>query len=193
MTKARKRTNKPKPPKEGSDEWYMEQQSKPAFVLATLKELAARAAQGNKESARSLEAWVAKFPDLARSIYAADTLRSTAEATWVKLFAGGDPLRERGIREEIDRMTAELVGESPSLLERVLVSNFVVAYMANQRAVWWLTQPTQSWTEVAARDRRAESTARRLLLAVKTLSVVRQQASRGRAPKMKLKLFDGTG
>ena len=192
MAKARSTKRKVKEPQVGSEEWYAEQQAKPGFALGVMKDLSNDIAQGSKTAIKSLERWIAKYPDVARSIHKLDDLCSTAEAAWVKALAGDDPLRQLGLKDEIAAMKAELLGDNPSILDRVMASSVVTAHMAHQGAVWAAAQPAQHHSVATARGKRVESTARRLLLAVKVLAVVRQQAGRGLAPKTKGKLFDTT-
>ena len=58
--------------------------------------------------------------------------------------------------------------------------------------MWAAAQPAQHQAVATARGKRVESTARRLLLAVKALAVVRQHQARGLVPKTKIKLFGAT-
>ena len=145
---------------------------------------------GGKTAIKSLEKWIAKYPDVARSIHKLDDLCSTAEAAWVKALAGDDPLRQLGLKDEIAEMKAELLGDTPSILDRVMVSSAVTAHVAHQGAVWAAAQPAQHQAVATARGKRVESTARWLLLAVKALAVVRQHQARELVPKTKTKLFD---
>lgn len=85
---------------------------------------------------------------------------------------------------------AELLGGSASVLDRVIVSRVVPAHVAHQAAVYAAVQPAPHLAVGAARSKRVESTARRLLAAVKCLAVVRQQQARGPAPRAALKLFE---
>lgn len=90
-------------------------------------------------------------------------------------------------------MKAELLGENPSLLEKIMVSSVVTAHLAHQRASAWASKPAPHQAVVTARDRRVESTSRRLLLAIKALTIVRQQQARGLVPRTKFKLFEANG
>lgn len=190
MTTKRKTARKAKEPEVGSDEWYAREQEKPGFALAEMKNLSNMIAQGNKWAIKSLEKWIAKFPDVARSLADLGDLCAATEAAWVDALAGENPLDKLGLREEVARMKTELLGENPSLLEKVMVSSVVTAHLAHQRASVWASRPAQHNAVATARDKRVESTARRLLLALKALAVVRQQAGRGLVPKTKLEVFD---
>lgn len=192
MANTRKTARKTKKPRVGSEEWYAEQQAKPGFALGVMKDLSNDIAQGSKTAIKSLEKWIEKYPDVARSIHKFDDLCSMAEAAWVKALGGDNPLHQLRLKDEIAEMKAELLGENPSILDKVMVSSVVTAHLAHQSAVCGAALPAQHQTVATARGKRVESTARRLLLAVKALAVVRQHQARGLAPKTKLKLFDGT-
>lgn len=194
MAKTRKvaqTTRKTREPKVGSDEWYAREQEKPGFALGAMKELCKMIAQGHASSVRELERWMAKFPDVARelALERLGDLCTSAEAAWVRAVAGDNPLDRLAVTERIAALKAELSGANPSLLERVLVSNVVTAHLAHYRAVLSAAQPAQQ-TVAAFRDRRVESTSRHLLLAVRSLAVVRQQQARGLTPRTNLPLFE---
>ena len=133
MAKARKS----KGPKVGSLAWEKQLPKNPVYVRNTIDELARRASQGNKRAAASLAAWLERHPDLKPTVRELDDLRTQTESAWVKALAGTDLALERVIRDEVARMTAELLGENPSVLDRALVSNVVVAHLANARATMW--------------------------------------------------------
>lgn len=110
----------------------------------------------------------------------------------MKTLTGDNPLDQLGVKDQIAALKAELLGENPSILEKVLVSSVIVAHLAHHRAVMWAAQPAQQQAVATYRDRRVESASRWFLLAVKSLAVVRQQQARGLVPRPKLKVFDAT-
>ena len=195
MAKTRKTARTAKEPEVGSDEWYAREQEKPGFALGAMKDLCVSIAQGNTRAVASLERWMKKFPDVARAL-ALDRLGdlcANAEAAWVKALAGDNPLDRLGVTEQIATLKAELLGDNPSILEKVLVSGVVTAHLAHHRAVAWAAQPAPQPAVATFRDKRVESASRWFLLAVKSLAVVRQQQARGLVPRTKFKLFDATG
>lgn len=194
MAKARKTARKAKEPEVGSDEWYAREQEKPGFALAEMKNLSNMIAQGHASAAGMLERWMRKFPDVARelALNRLGDLCANAEAAWMKTLAGDNLLDQMGVKEQIAAIKAELSGDNPSILEKVLVSSVIVAHLAHHRAVMWAAQPAQQQGVAAFRDRRVESTSRWFLLAVKSLAVVRQQQARGLVPRTKFKLLDAT-
>jgi hypothetical protein len=174
----------------GSAEWHAEERRKARFAAGVMKDLATSASQGSKWAAKSLEEWAAKYPDVARSLSQLGDLCEVAEEAWVKAVAGESPVDQVSVRDEIAGMKAELLPEKASILERVLASSLITAYLAHQRAVTWAARPAPQEGVAAARDRRVESTSKRLLVAIKTLSLVRQQQVRGLEPRVKLKVFE---
>lgn len=194
MAKTRRTARKAKEPEVGSDAWLAREQEKPGFALAEMKNLCNMMAQGSASAAGMLERWMKKFPEVAREL-AHDRLGdlcANAEAAWVKVLVGDNPLYQMGLRDQIAAMKAELSGDHPSILEKVLVSSVIVAHLANHRAVMSAAQPAQQQAVAAFRDRRIEATSRQFLLALKALAVVRQKQAHGLTPKTKLKLFDAT-
>jgi hypothetical protein len=140
----RKSKRGPRGPKLGSEAWYAEQQAKPGFALGVMKDLSNDIAQGSKTAIATLEKWIAKYPEVARSVHRFDDLCTMAEAAWVKALAGEDPLRQLRLRDEIAEMKAELQGASPSVLDRVMVSSVVTAHVAHQAAVHAAALPART-------------------------------------------------
>lgn len=192
MAKTRKTARKAKEPEVGSEQWFAREQEKPGFALAEMKNLSNMIAQGHASAAGMLDRWMKKFPDVARELALTrlGDLCANAEAAWMKTLTGDNPLDQLGVKDQIAALKAELLGENPSILEKVLVSSLIVAHLAHHRAVMWAAQPAQQQAVATARDRRVESASRWFLLAVKSLAIVRQQQARGLVPKTKLKLFD---
>ncbi len=186
-------TRKSKGPKVGSLAWEKQLYKNPIFVKNTIQSLARRASQGNKQAAVTLAGLLERYPEMKPTVREIDDLRTQTETAWVKAMAGADLVLEQVIRDEVAKMTAGLLGENPSFLDRALVSNVVIAHLANQRAMMWAAQPADLPAVSSARERRVESTARRLHLAIKSLALVRGQKSRGLAPPPKFKLFEATG
>jgi hypothetical protein len=181
---------KSKTPREGSLAWERSLHESPTYVANTVKDLAQRASRGDAHAAKCLEFWLRQNPEMRSLVPQLDGLRAATEGKWIKFVAGEDLVRERAVREEVERMKAELLGENPSVMDKVLVSNFVVAYLANQRALCTTAQHAESVALVSARGRWAEGAARRLLLATKALALVQGMKNRRAGARPKLSLFD---
>ncbi len=151
MGKARKS----KGPKEGSLAWERQLHKNPVYVKNTIKSLADWASQGNEQAAEALAAWLERHPEMRETVRQLDDLRTQTETAWVKALAGTDIVLEQAIRDDIAKMTAERLGENPSVLDRALASNVVVSYLADQRAVMWAAQAAQLPAVAAAGGRRA--------------------------------------
>jgi len=74
-------------------------------------------------------------------------------------------------------------------LERLLESNLVVSHVANQRATLQASHETDLPALSAARDRRVESTLKRLHLALKTLAMIRDKTAQGIKPSPRVKVL----
>ena len=164
----------------------------PVFVKNMIMSMVQRAAQGDRESAKALDEWLARHPDMRKFIRQLDDLCTTVEEAWVGNLVGNDLVREKGVKTEIARMKDELLAENSSLLDRLMVSNAIVAYLANQSALLMASKPTDHLSVATARARQAESTARRLLYAMKGLSLIREKMKDGLAPRTKHRLFDAS-
>jgi hypothetical protein len=55
-----------------------------------------------------------------------------AQRAWVKLAAGSNPVVDEAIRKTTERLRAELLGASPSPLERLLVERIVACHLQVQ-------------------------------------------------------------
>jgi hypothetical protein len=162
----------------------------PVFVNNMIMSLAERASQGDSQSAEALDQWLARYPGMRKLIRKLDDLRTTTEESWVRNLAGNDLVREKGIREDIASMRDELLARNASVLDKMMVSNVIVAHLADQSALLMASKPADHLSVAAARDRRAESTARRLQIATKGLTGIRERRAKGLAPRTKHKLFE---
>jgi hypothetical protein len=185
----RKQAKKANEPEVGGDEWYREQQSKPEYIRGVMQDLVRSIAQGSTWAPAALQKWMARHPDVARSLSQLGDLCAASEEAWVRALAGDNPLDQLAVRDQVAAMKAELLGPNPSTLDKILASNVVVAHMAHQGAVTSAARPAPHQAVAAARDRRVESTSRRFLTALKMLAVIRQQRARGVAPRAKLEVF----
>jgi hypothetical protein len=101
----------------------------------------------------------------------------------------GNELTETAVLEEAGRMRAELLGPAPSVVERVLASNLVVAYLAAQHAALAAADAAPTPAVVAMRDRRLESAQRRLAAAARAWLLLWGKQAKGVAPPQAARLF----
>jgi hypothetical protein len=187
------KTRKSKAPRVGSRAWERSLVNSPNFIRETFKSIVERASAGNAEAAAFIPSWLARHPELRSTVRQLDDLRTQVEAVWIKVLAAGDLVREQAVREEIALLRGELLGENSSVMDQVLASNVIVAYLANQAASLCEAKPTDYSAVAAARARRTESTQRRFHSAVKTLTLIRSAMTRGLRPPANIKLLCPAG
>ena len=156
----------------------------------TVKLLKIRASQGHPEAAESVVRWLTMFPELKAEARELDAMADRAEAAWAAAVGFGDPLAERAARAEAASVRAELVGDAPSLLERVLASAVVVAHLAHQRAAVMAARTAEHTGVRAARERVLSAAQTRLAAAVKAFRLVAKKKAKGVRPRRKLKVFE---
>jgi hypothetical protein len=175
-------------PKEGSPEWEESLRESPNFVKETVRSLVARATDGEPGAAEQLACWLTEFPEHRPAVAALRTLAEKAEAAWVRAAAFGDALAERAVRDEAAALRAELLPPDAGVLERVLVSALVVAWLAYTHTAMMAAPKADSPAVQAARDRRLSVAQKRLVAALKGWQAVAGKKDRGMRPP--LKLFD---
>jgi hypothetical protein len=112
--------------------------------------------------------------------------------TWLDLLAGEDRLMYESVKRQIARLKEELAGLHPTAMERLLVAQVITCYLAVQHAEMALATPgSTSPAQTAMRLRRAESSQKRYLAALKTLARLRATAARGMVPLNPLRLHSG--
>jgi hypothetical protein len=155
-----------------------------------VKLLTIQANQGRPEAVGSIEKWLEAFPELRPECRALDELAAKTEAAWVKAVAFGDPLAERAAGEEAAAMKAELLGDAPSALDRVLASVVAVARLSYDRAARVAAQKADHPGVREARERVLSAAQKRLAAAVKTWQLLAGKKAKGLRPKGGLKIFE---
>jgi hypothetical protein len=103
----------------------------------------------------------------------------TAERTLVNVAAGENVLMREAIARRLEAMREELLGPSPSPLERLLVERVTLCWLQTHyedAADAAGLKKGVSWTQSLNQQKRVEGAQRRLLSAVKTLATVRRLA-----------------
>lgn len=155
-----------------------------------VKMLGVRASQGHPEAVDSIAKWVEVFPELKGEFKALGALADKAEGAWAKAAAFGDPLAETAARDEAAALRAELVGDTPSVLDRVVGSLVAVSHLAHHRAAVMAAQPTEHVGVRAAREKTLSVAQKRLADAVRTFRLLAKKKARGVRPRRKLKIFE---
>jgi hypothetical protein len=173
-------TRKPKPDRHWGN---------PNFRAATIVSLARRAGEGDRDANEQLTDVLARYPDLKPSVADLRDLATRAEDLWVAMLSGDNLVIEKSLRDEIAGMRAELLGEEPTLVDRLLTGAVVTAHLAHQAAVAASARPAATSGIEAHRNRRAEATQRRLVAATRAWERHQRAKATGHAPPAKLKLF----
>ena len=157
-------------------------------VVAELRALVQQAKAGDVSILPKLRAILDEHPEIWQH---AGDLEKVVVRAWVELLAGGDPLGAEAVRRKADQLRAELEGDSPTPLERLLVGQVVSHWLELSHAQVMAADPGEATPGQAGfRLRRAESAQKRYLAAIKTLTTVRALVPRGLLPANLLKLHD---
>jgi len=130
-----------------------------------------RAEQGDRDVLPELREALDGDPNLWR--YYGD-LALQAEAALIKLAAGTNLLLAESLQRKLHAMKNELVIESASPLERLLVERVTATWLQVSYFDALMTQPTGSEARTRMLLRQQDAANRRYLAAVKTLATVRK-------------------
>jgi hypothetical protein len=159
-----------------------------AALTAELRELVEQANQGEPLASERLRRFLDAHPEIWERC--GDVSRY-AERSWLRLLAG-EALGGEAIPRHLDRMRAELLGEHPTRVERLLADQVVVCFLAAQHAEITAADPAPvPLGQAALRLKRAESAQRRYLAALRTLTHLRAKLPEGLSPLNSLRLFTG--
>jgi hypothetical protein len=177
-------------PREGSRAWEATLAESTTYAKNTILSLAQRAEGGDKEAFANLLQWLEKYPDMRSLVRGLDDLATKVVRAWVERLGGANALHRKGIEDEVAALKAELLGDAPSVTDKILVAAVVVAYLSHQRAAYAASQPTEKPEVRAARERLLALTQKRLQDALKGWELHAGKKARGLRPGRKLKLFD---
>ena len=99
--------------------------------LTVLRGLVQRAEQGDTQALAELRA---KFAAVPAAWEPFGNMAVDAQRAWITLATGGNPLMEEAIAKTSGRLRAELLGASPSPLERLLVERIIGCWLQVQYA-----------------------------------------------------------
>jgi hypothetical protein len=147
---------------------------------AWLKDLVDRANSGELTAVAELRTFLDENEHVWRRL---GDMGAHAENFWINLISSKNRLLVESVTREIDRMRQELLGESASPVEKLLVDQIV----ANHLEVRYREQQLSSGSGVTAKQKSAtlkaaESAQRRYLHAVKTLEEIRGLAKKQTSP-----------
>ena len=111
--------------------------------------------------------------------------------SWAELLGGDNPPSVEAVRRKAERLRAELEGEAPAPLERLLAGQVVSGWLEMSHAQIKVSDPGASTLGQAGFNlRRAESAQKRYVAAMKALATVRQLLPRGLLPVNHLRLHE---
>jgi hypothetical protein len=130
-----------------------------------LKVLVERANAGNQYCLEGLRQLLADNPEIWQQV---GDLARHCEFAWTDLIAGNDQLMLESIKHSIGRLKNELAGPNPPPIERLLVEQVVITWLASRYAEMAAAEPGPlSLGEARIKLKRAESAQRRHLASIK--------------------------
>jgi hypothetical protein len=158
-----------------------------ASLTTRLKELVARANTGDRESLEALRLFLDDHPEIQETV---GDLTRTAEASWLDLLVSDDTLGRESVRRQLEKLKSDLAGTHAAGLEKLLVDEIGVCFLANRHAEIMAAGPAGgSLAQAAFRLRRADSAQRRFLSSIKTLATLRALAPEGMVPLNPLRIY----
>jgi hypothetical protein len=164
-----------------------EKSSEPG-VAAELKDLVRRAQGGDTSALPRMREIIDAHPEIWQFV---GDVAGLAERAWIATLAANSALAVESLKHKLAEMKANLAGEHPTELEKMLVGQIISCWMEMQ----WL-QGTQAnpgernLKQAGYWLKRQESAQRRHLAAIKTLATTRALMPSGLAPLNSLKLHE---
>ena len=157
-------------------------------VSAELRVLVQSAQAGNPAALPHIRKILDDHPEVWRHV---GDLATLAERAWIAVLAADHPVAVESMKRTVAAMKAELAGEHPTRIERLLVDQVVACWMEVSYLESVSADPGRSSLDQADfRLKRLESAQRRYLTALKTLTTLRTLVPTGLAPAPSLRLHD---
>lgn len=179
-----------KQPKEGTTAWEKSLGQNPTYVRNTILSLVERAEHGDRQAVEHLLGWLERHPDMRSLVRGLDDLATKVERCWIDRLCGADELAKKALLDEVAAMKTELLGPTPSALDKILAGTVLVAHLSHQRAAHVATMKADNTGVQEARERRLSAAQKRLVAAVKAWKQIAGKKAKGLRPKRKLKLFE---
>ena len=177
QTEPAQETPPPEPPEQAS----------PLPPAQELLDLIAAARSGDATVLPRLRQVLDDHPEVWRH---AGNLAQMTKQLWINLITGDDPLIGESIIRQAAAMRAELEGEAPTALDRLLVDQVVASWLEKSFAEIALAAPDQPLRQARHRVQHAEVAQRKYLAAIKALTTVRTLRSKAVMPNEPLRVFD---
>jgi hypothetical protein len=157
-------------------------------VVAELRGLVQKAKAGDVSVLPRMRAILDDHPEVWQTV---GDLERVVVRSWADLLGGDDPLSVEAVRRKTEQVRAELEGDAPTPLERLLAGQVVSGWLEMSHAQIKLADAGGSTLGQAGFNlRRAEQAQKRYLAAMKTLATVRELLPRGLLPVSHLRLHD---
>jgi hypothetical protein len=151
-----------------------------------LAQTLARANRGDPEAIAQLRICLDQNPQVWQR---AGDLAAVAESAWIDLLAESNQLVAECIKRRLAQLKRDLAGDDPSAIEKLLIDHLAACYLAAEHAqIQAAAPPGGSLEQASFALRRAESSQKRLLNALKTLTVLRAVVPRGLLPADSLRV-----
>jgi len=157
-------------------------------VSAELRVLVQSAQAGNPAALPHIRKILDDHPEVWRHV---GDLATLAERAWIAVLAADHPVAVESMKRTLAEMKADLAGENPTRIERLLVDQVVACWMEVNYLESVSADPGRgSLDQSAFRLKRLESAQRRYLQALKSLTELRALAPGGLTPAKALTLHD---
>jgi hypothetical protein len=169
------------------DEGLCKTPSEPAVVVE-LRTLVQQAQGGDPAVLPRIRQILDDHPEVWQHLGDLSTL---AERAWISVLAGDNPLAVEAMKRTVAEMKADLAGEQPSRLERMLVDQVIACWMETKVLECSSADPVRgSLDQANFRLKRLESAPKRYLNAVKMLTDLRTLLPAGLSPSGAIKLYE---
>src|SRR5690606_18012043 len=140
-------------------------------VVTELRALVNRAQAGDPAALPRIRQTLDQHPEVWQHL---GDLSALAERAWIGVLAADNPLGVEAMKRTVEEMRAELAGEHPTRLERMIVDQIIVCWMEVQYLeVVAAEAGRRSFEQTGPRLRRLDSAQKRYLKAVKALAELR--------------------
>jgi hypothetical protein len=155
---------------------------------AELRVLVQSAQAGNSAALPHIRKFLDDHPEVWRHV---GDLATLAERAWITVLAADHPVAVESMKRTVAELKADLAGEHPTRLERLLIDQVIACWMEVSYLESISADPGRSSLEQAGfRLQRLESAQKRYLNAMKALTSIRALAPAGLEPTPSVKLHD---
>lgn len=157
-------------------------------IIAELRDVVKKAKAGDASVLPRLRQILDHHPVIYEHI---GDLEKIVVRAWSELLAGDDPLTREAVNRKADALRADLAGDQPTAIEKLLIGQVVSSWIENSHAQCLSAEPArQSLAQAAFNLKRAESSQKRLLAAIRTLTTVRALVPQGLLPLKTLRIAE---